>query len=217
MNKVELSLFIEANYPANKSSIAHRKMLCGVGVNDAIYKTTPTVDGVMLFDPAYSAWANMIQRSYNQKFHATQPAYSDVTVCKEWNSFSVFRAWWLDNYREGCHLDKKLLAVGNREYGPDACIYIPSWLNKFTIDCGASRGELPIGVCLNKQAGKYQSNCSNPITGKNHALGRFTTPEEAHEAWLNYKLKLAEQLKLDMDAIDQRIYPNVVTIIRAAI
>ena len=215
MTKVELSIFIEANYPSNKSSVARRKPLCGVGVNDADYTTTPVVDGVRLHDPAYSAWVSMMNRAYDPKYHATYPTYIGVTVCKEWHSFSAFRVWWLDNYREDFQLDKDLAMVGNKEYGPDACVYIPSCLNKFTTDSGASRGELPVGVCLHKSTGKYVSRCRNPITGKNHHLGRFTTPEAAHEAWLKYKLELAAQLKPEMDAIDKRIYPNVVTIIKA--
>ena len=217
MNKVELSIFIEANYPANKSSITQRKLRYGVGANDASYVTTPTVNGVRLLDPAYRAWAGMLDRAYDPKYHATCPTYSDVTVCKEWYSFRSFRAWWLENYREGGHLDKDLLVVGNREYSPRSCLYIPQWLNKFTTDSGASRGELPVGVYLCKQTGKYKSQCCNPITGKNRNLGRFSTPKAAHEAWLTYKLSLAEQLKPEMDSIDKRIYPNVVTIIKSAI
>ena len=187
MTNIELSLFIEANYPANKSSIARRKPLFGVGVNDADYITTPTVNGVRLYDPAYYAWSDMVRRAYDHKFHEKHPTYSDVTVCKEWHSFSAFRAWWLDHYREGFSLDKDLLVVGNRQYAPDTCICIPSWLNNLTIDHGASRGELPIGVCLCKQTGRNKSNCSNPITGKRNNLGRFTTPEAAHQAWLKCK------------------------------
>ena len=216
MSKVELSRFIEANYPANKLSIAMRKPRYGVGANDASYVTTPTVNGVRLLDPAYRAWAGMLDRAYDPKYHATFPTYSDVTVCKEWYSFRSFRAWWLENYREGGHLDKDLLVVGNKEYSTGACIYIPGWLNGFTVDSGASRGELPIGVSIHNQTGMYQSHCSNPIAGKQHHLGLFNTPEAAHQAWLTYKLSLAEQLKPEMDAIDQRIYPNVVTIIGAA-
>ena len=217
MTKVELSRFIEANYPANKPSISRRKPLLGVGVNDASYATTPTVNGVQLWDPAYRAWVDMMRRAYDHKFHEKQPTYLDVTVCKDWHSFSSFRVWWLANYREDWHLDKDLLVVGNREYGPDACLCIPSWLNNFTIDRGALRGELPIGVSIYKPTGKYKSSCSNPIAGKKHGLGYFTTQEAAHSAWLNYKLALADHLKPEMDAIDQRIYPNVVTIIRAAV
>ena len=215
MTSVDLSLFIEANHPATAKSIAKRKAIFGVGANDASYVTTPTGNGVTLRDPAYIAWVNMLTRAYYQKLHDRQQTYSDVTVCKEWHSFSAFRAWWLANYREDWQLDKDLLVVGNREYGPDACIYIPAWLNTFTIYRGASRGELTIGVSLYKKTGRYQSHCCNPITGKRHGLGYFTTPEAAHDAWIKCKLELADQLKPEMDAIDQRIYPNVVTIVKA--
>jgi len=213
MTSVELSLFIEASYPANKSSIARRKPAYGIGINDAHYATQPMVNGAALRDPAYSSWADILTRAYSQKFHEKQPTYSDVTVCKDWHSFSAFRAWWLGNYREGWQLDKDLLMPGNREYSPDACIYIPSRLNAFTIDCGASRGKFQIGVSLHKPTGKYIAQCGNPVTGRKHRLGSFTSPEEAHEAWLNFKLELAVQLKPVMDYIDKRIYNNVRTII----
>lgn len=217
MNKIELSLHLEESYPAKKSSIARRNPVYGVGVNDAHYTTQPIVNGKQIRDPAYRAWCGMLKRSYNQKYHEAHPTYSDVTVCAEWHSFSAFRDWWLANYREGGHLDKDLLVVGNKEYSTGACIYIPSWLNTFTTDRGASRGEFPIGVSIHNQTGLYQSNCGNPITGKQHGLGLFNTPEAAHSAWLKCKLELADQLKPQMDVIDQRIYPNVVTIIKATV
>ena len=216
MNKIELSIWIEANYPANAKSIAKRKPLHGVGVNDAHYATQPMVNGVMLCDPAYRAWAGMLERAYSERFHKKQPTYVGVTVCEYWHSFSAFREWWLENYREGFQCDKDLLAIGNREYSPWSCLYIPGWLNKFTTDRGALRGELPIGVSFCKQTGRYRSHCRNPITGKEHSLGYFNTPEAAHDAWLRYKLSLADQLKPDMDAIDHRIHPNVISIIKAA-
>ena len=214
MTSVDLSLFIEANYHIIGRG-GPRKPVHGVGLNDADYAVRPVVNGVKLMDPAYSAWSNMLMRAYDQKFQEKNPTYSYVTVCKEWHSFSAFRSWWLDNSRDGWHLDKDIMAVGNREYGPDTCVYVPRWLNNFTEDRGALRGDLPIGVSLCNQTGKYRSNCRNTIAGKLHHLGRFSTPESAHKAWLTYKLSLAEQLKPEMDAIDKRIYPNVVTIIKA--
>lgn len=216
MTNIELSLHIEANYPISGRG-GHRKPLFGVGINDADYATRPMVNGNKIKDPAYRAWSGMLERAYDPKCHARYPTYSDVTVCKEWHSFIAFREWWLANYRDGLNLDKDLMIVGNREYGPDACIYIPGWLNTFTVDSGASRGELPIGVSFCNKTGMYQSHCRNPITGKQHRLGYFTAPKAAHDTWLNYKLELADQLKPEMDAIDQRIYPNVVTIIKAAV
>ena len=188
MNKIELSLWIEANYPANKQSIAKRKLQCGVGENDAHYATQPRVNGKLIKDPAYRAWVNMLNRAYDPKYHTGHPTYVGVTVCEERRSFRAFREWWLANYREDWQLDKDLLVVGNREYGPDACIYIPGWLNSFTIDSAASRGELPIGVSIYKPTGKYKSQCCNPITGKKHSLGYFTTPEAAYSAWLSRKI-----------------------------
>ena len=214
MNKIELSRFIEANYPMTGRG-RPRKLLCGFGLHDADYTTKPIVDGVQLWDPSHQSWSSILKRAYSQKYHVTHPTYVGVTVCEEWHSFSAFRAWWLANYQEGWQCDKDLLVVGNKEYSPDACIYIPSWLNKFTIDRYAARGELPIGVCLDRCCGKYKSQCNNPITGKLHCLGYFATPEAAHEAWRRYKLELADQLKPDMDAIDPRIHPNVVTVIGA--
>ena len=192
-----------------------RKPRFGVGINDAHYTTQPRVNGAILWDPSYSAWSGMIRRAYSPKFHETNQTYSDVTVCKEWHSFSAFRAWWLNNYREDYQCDKDLISVGNREYSPDSCIYVPLWLNSFLNGHGACRGDLPIGVSIHKKTGRYQSHCRNPITGKQHNLGLFNTPEAAYVAWRRYKLSLAEQLKPEIDAIDQRIYQNVVTIIKA--
>ena len=212
MTNVELSLFIEANYPISGRGNP-RKPVHGIGLNDADYMTTPTVDGAILWDPAYCTWVNMLKRAYNRRYQVTHPTYSDVTVCKDWHSFRVFRAWRLDNYREGFSLDKDLLVAGNREYGPDACIYVPRWLNSFLNGRSASRGEFPIGVYICKKTGKYLSECGNPITGQKHHLGSFTTPEEAHEAWLTFKLALADRLKKEMDYIDKRIYNNVLAII----
>lgn len=216
MSKVQLSIFIEANYPISGTG-RPRRPLYGVGVNDADYMTTPMVNGVKLRDPAYSAWSGMLKRAYSERCHKRRPTYVGVTVCEEWHSFSAFREWWLNNHREGYELDKDLLAIGNREYGPDACIYIPRWLNTFTVDSGASRGELPIGVSLYKPTGKYKSECCNPITGNRRRLGLFNTPEAAYVAWRRYKLSLADQLKPEMDAIDSRIHNNVVTIIKALV
>ena len=174
MTNVELSLFIEENYPISGRG-RNRKPRYGVGVNDAHYITTPIVNGKQVADPSYSTWVSMLQRAYDPKFHVTNPTYVGVTVCEDWHSFSAFRAWWLNSHREDWHLDKDLLAAGNREYAPDACVYVPLWLNNFTLDRGASRGELPIGVSIRKQTGKYRSSCCNTVTGKQHTIGLFTT------------------------------------------
>ena len=216
MSKIELSLWIEANFPANSKSAAMRKPVYGVGINDAKYITGPTIDGKVRPDPFYKVWTSMLQRCYDHKWQAKNPTYIGCTVHPDWLVYSVFRSWCIAHHVEGWQPDKDLLRPGNKEYCPDACIFVPNWLNSLTVDCGAARGEWPLGVYFDKQRGKFRSRCSNPITGKQHRLGYFTTPEAAHAAWLIYKLELADELKQQMDAIDHRIYPNVISIITAA-
>ena len=102
--------------------------------------------------------------------------------------------------------------VDDNLYSPETCIYIPSWLNKFTTNSGAARGELPVGVSYHKPSGKYAAQCSHPF-GEYEYLGYYSDAEQAHQAWRNRKLKIAAELKSKMDDIDVRIYPRIIEII----
>ena len=190
------------------------RLVHGFGVNDADYAVKPRVNGKQVACPAYRTWANMIQRAYNPKEQEKYPTYIGVKVCEEWRHFMAFRSWWLANNVPGWHLDKDL--IGNRKlYSPRTCIFVPDWLNNFTIDSGASRGEWPIGVSWHKLRGRFQANCRHPF-GRQEHLGLFDCPEHAHLAWLVRKLEIAAEIKPQMDEIDIRIYPRVVDTIRNA-
>lgn len=71
------------------------------------------------------------------------------------------------------------------------CIW---WVNSFTLDREAARGEWLIGVSWHKRDGKFRSSCRNPFTKRIEHLGYFTCEVEAHEAWLHRKLELAHEL-----------------------
>ena len=187
------------------------RLVCGVGVNDADYLTQPIIDGKQVRCPAYDAWKGMLTRCYSAKHHRRRPTYIGVKVCEEWLGFMAFRKWWVENHVDGWQLDKDLLS-DNRIYSPETCIFVPSWLNHFTIDCGAARGEWPIGVYFDGRRRKFESRCRHPF-GKNELRGRFSTPDEAHAAWLARKLEIAHELKNLMDDIDARIFPRVIEII----
>lgn len=137
--------------------------------------------------PYYTAWANMMKRCYSAKYQADKPTYNGCSVDPVWHSFSAFRSWMLGQKWEGNHLDKDILQPGNKVYGPDSCVFISGKLNGFICDCGAARGEWPIGVRWDKGAGKLDSRCRNPFTGNREILGYFTDPDEAHEAWRRRK------------------------------
>ena len=79
--------------PASNGSLAKRKLLCGVGVNDARYITQPSVGDKSYKCPYYKRWKSMIERGYCPKVKEKSPTYKRVTVCKEWHTFSTFRSW----------------------------------------------------------------------------------------------------------------------------
>ena len=164
----------------------------------------------------YQHWHSMMNRCYNKVFQKENPAYKDCSVDPCWHNFQSFAKWHEDSHPNdggSYQLDKDLLVVGNKEYSPDACVFIPQWLNVFTLDSKATRGEFPIGVSYFKRDGLFRASCRD---GKQRNLGHFSTPNEAHLAWRNYKLEMAVRYKSAMDLIDKRIYPNVIKIIREA-
>jgi hypothetical protein len=92
--------------------------------------------------------------------------------------FSQFKAWYDENYREGFQLDKDILVPGNKIYSPESCRYVPPYINSLLLDCGASRGELPLGIDRNRTA--FRAACSNR-QGK-RVSRNFGTVEDA-VAW----------------------------------
>lgn len=180
-----------------------RKLVCGVGVNDADYavvkKETIVVNGKqkrkrVWICPFYQTWTNMLKRCYSIKTQEHRPTYIGCSVAEEWLTFSNFKEWmekqdWQDN-----QLDKDLLFEGNKVYNPEACVFVSGMVNTFTTDSGATRGEFLIGVNWHKQSEKFISRCCNPFTKKREHLGYFTCEQEAHQAWLKRKLELAHEL-----------------------
>lgn len=176
-----------------------KKLVCGAGVNDADYsvKIHKSVNGAMQkvwFCPFYITWCGMLTRAYSEKYKRKYPTYSDVVACKEWHLFSTFKAWMELQDWQGKHLDKDLLIPGNKEYRPDACVFLDKPVNSFMLDNLASRGEHPIGVCWHKRDGLFIAKCCNPFTRKQEWIGSFKCPDKAHIAWKRHKHELACQL-----------------------
>ena len=205
--------YLEANHVANKNSLAKRSIKFGLFINDSHYATSPKISGFIARCPAYDCWCNMIERAYSKKRQLIQPSYAGVSICDEWRSFMNFRAWWLDNHIDGWQIDKDILC-DDREYHPSKCIFVPSFINSFTLDRRATRGDKPIGAFLFRRDGKYQAQCNNPKTGLGEHLGLFSDPWDAHAAWKRRKIELAYEMKPEMDLIDTRIHPRIVEIIK---
>lgn len=171
-----------------------KSLVYGVGLNDADYAVKPVVDGKRVCCPFYRAWTGILMRCYCEKYKKRQPTYNGCSVCDEWLTFSNFKKWMERQDWHDKEIDKDLLVIGNKVYSPDACAFVSSMTNSFIIDCGAARGEFPVGVSLNKSIGRIRARCCNPFTGKTEHLGHFECPSQAHQAWRKRKHELACQL-----------------------
>ena len=190
-----------------------KKLVFGVGVNDAdyvtkVFETIGYVDGkrkqkLVWVCPYYRVWTSMLKRCYSTKYQEKYPTYKGCTVSDEWLTFSVFKSWMESQDFEGKQLDKDLLFEGNKVYSAETCVFVTKVVNTFIIDCGSTRGELPIGVCWNKRDEKFVAQCRNPFTDKRGHLGYFDCPKEAHKAWLKRKLELSYLLAAEQT--DERV------------
>lgn len=145
----------------------------------------------------------MIERCYSAVCQSKHQTYVGCTVCEEWTRFSNFKAWMETQDWEGKELDKDILFSGNKVYSATTCVFVDQRVNLFSIGSNASRGDWPIGVYWHKASGKFSSQCSSVVTGKYTYLGLFDTPEEAHKAWLSFKLKQAYVLASEQ--ADERV------------
>ena len=170
-----------------------RKLVCGVGINDADYVVKRVINGKEVSCPYYARWKNMLTRCYSKDYSKKHKSYEECVVCEDWLTFSKFKAWMEKQIWMGKQLDKDILIVGNKLYCPDHCVFVDKNVNLFLTDSAKMRGNFPIGVCFSKRAGKFKATC-NDGQGNTTNLGEFNTPDEAHKCWKYHKLSLAHKL-----------------------
>lgn len=171
-----------------------KKMIYGVGFNDADYVVRPSINGERAICHFYKTWSDMMKRCYSDKWRVDNQSYIGCSVSPEWHSFMAFKVWMETQDWQGNELDKDLLFTGNKTYSPDVCVFVSSITNSFTVDARAARGEWPIGVYFNINFKKFHARCCNPFTKRQEHLGVFECPNEAHLAWRKRKHEVALQL-----------------------
>ena len=163
-----------------------KKLVCGVGINDADYAVTATVDGRRVTCEFYRAWHSMLSRCYSEKIQTRKPTYIGCQVCDEWLVFSNFKNWMeLQDY-EGNQLDKDILIYGNKVYSPNSCVFVSRQVNTLLNDRGAARGRYKQGVCFKKETGRFIAKCHFG-TGIKRYLGCHDTENEAYAAYVKFK------------------------------
>lgn len=181
----------------------------GVGINDSStpVRETTTVNGktVEVWGcPFYKAWVQMLYRCYSESYRKKYTYRYNATVCEEWLRFSNFRDWMSRKDYVGKQLDKDILVPGNREYGPDKCVFVSQELNKFfNMHKNRKRKTLP-GAYPHQRGRRYTSQIT--IHGENRRLGQFATESDAHFRWVEEKIvALKEYITYDGSALSARL------------
>jgi len=200
-----------------------KKLVCGIGVNDADYPLTEwEITQEYYFNgkrkrkmiwvcPYYKRWKSMLNRCYSRKCQEKAPTYKGCTVCEDWLLFSNFKSWMGSQDWEGKELDKDILIQGNKRYNKDTCVFIDQVVNKFITDSGGSRGIYLIGCHWLEDNKKFKSQGSNPFTKKRENLGLFDTEVEAHLVWKKQKHFYAIQLANSGLVTDDRVRQILLT------
>ena len=136
---------------------------------------------------SYQAWKNMLQRCYQKTYQEKHHTYKDCFVNDEWLDYKTFKKWYDENSKNGFHLDKDLLFIGNKEYSKEKCRFVSGSLNKLFLDNKLIRGEYPIGVSYCKERDNYETQINKK--GRRIFLGRFDSIEEASLKYLKEKKK----------------------------
>lgn len=209
--------FIDTGYIVSATADSLRKgavkdrllpTVYGVGVvgNEAISDS-----GVCKKD--YKQWANMLRRCYDKAYHVVRPTYKGCSVSDNFLFYPYFKEWCgkqigfdnKDDRKRKFVLDKDVLVKGNKIYSEETCCFIPYEINNILVNCEKNRGELPIGVSLESQTGKYKAYITRESVFT--YLGLFDDQEEAFyahkKAKESYVKELANKWK---DQIDIRVY-----------
>jgi len=155
-------------------------------------------------------WDNMTQRckggSARQR---AQPTYAGCAYT--WTSCPEFIEWARKQVGYGTGaLDKDILLKGNKIYCPELCVFVPQAVNLLLVKSDATRGEWPIGVCWDKERGKFRAHLS--VNGKTKYLGLFNTPEAAFAAYKSAKEAEASRVAaLYRSVLDPRVYDALIS------
>tara|TARA_R110000772_G_scaffold157499_1_gene268674 strand:- start:295 stop:864 length:570 start_codon:yes stop_codon:yes gene_type:complete len=170
-----------------------KRLVYGVGYNDAGYATKPTNDkGVRVPCPFYVKWTDMLTRCYCDGYKERHPTYIGCSVCDEWFLFSTFKKWMESKKWKGNQLDKDILIQGNKIYSPETCLFISKRINTLLTDKETVIGGLKKGVTFHKASGRFRAQCS--IDSKQNHIGLYNTEHEAYKAYKEFKYNLIKSM-----------------------
>ncbi|AMR57270.1 putative DNA binding protein [Pseudomonas phage vB_PsyM_KIL3b] len=177
-----------------------RKLIYGVGINDADYITQPKNRDDRC--PIFDRWHSMLRRCYSVSSLKANPTYEMVVVCQDWLVFSNFKKWMEPQEWSGLVLDKDILGDGNI-YSQKTCRFVPSDVNSFF----SENVHLPIpGTRLKFEDGREKPYIAQAMVyGKKKYLGVFTDRLKAHKAWQSAKISEVERIIFEYPSLDKDV------------
>lgn len=169
--------------------------------------------------PEYEVWNGMLKRCYNKEWRdkGKHLSYEGATVCKEWHNFQNFAEWYKSmKPQEGFALDKDLKIIGNREYSPQACSFVPPRVNSLFTGTKDDR-DLPRGVHMCNTKGKFIVQLhKGDVTAKGNPkqtyLGAYGNKDEAIAVYRKAKIEIVSQVADEYkDVLDPVVYQNLKT------
>lgn len=165
---------------------------------EGVYPISYYRNGKKANTPAYEVWIGKLKNCYGTS--KSNHLYDDVQFCKEWLCFQNFAKWFYEQvniYGKGGSVDKDLLFLGNREYSPYTCAYVPPAVN--SLFSGTSGNINGVHWCNNKKKWIAQLHCGE-ITkqGRNKQtyLGKFDCKESANSAYYAAKVTHVKSVAL---------------------
>lgn len=158
----------------------------------------------------YSIWNGIRQRCYNENTRDKLPTYKDVEMSENFKFYSYFKEWCNQQvgFNEyGWQLDKDLLSKECKIYSEHTCVFVPPEINGFLLNGNSYRGDLPLGVILDKGAKKPRYRARLSKYGKYYCYGSYSNPTDAFYAYKQAKEDFAKELAEKWKAqIDPRVY-----------
>lgn len=159
-------------------------MVCGVGIVE---------HGSNRKSRTFLLWTSMLSRCYLASEQKRKPTYIGCEVSENFKNYSFFESWCkkqIGYHNEGWEIDKDILSGFNKKYSEDSCVFVPHEINKFLTIRHRFRGDLPLGVDLRSENGRFRSRIN--LNGISVCLGHFSNKEDAFFAYKNEKEKQAK-------------------------
>lgn len=177
--------------------------ICGVGhIGVGQYKSSGENE------ICYQTWRDMLKRCYSPKTPNDAKIYHNVTVTPTWHDYQVFGKWFYNNHVAGYRLDKDLTIIGNKQYSPTACCFVPVAVNSFLAG-GLRRGiyfcnrkrKWVVDCCIGelRPNGKYRSTF----------IGAYNSEMEALTEYKKVKMGLCDNLECKYPDLPSLIFDNI--------